>query len=37
MFEEATNDETLWQGYEEWLEEQAARAEYERMMENEYV
>jgi hypothetical protein len=26
-------DETLWEGYEEWLEEQADRAEYERMME----
>ena len=26
-------DETLWEGYEEWLEEQAERAEYERMVE----
>jgi hypothetical protein len=26
-------DETLWEGYEEWLEEQADRAEYERMVE----
>ena len=26
-------DETLWAGYEEWLEEQADRAEYERMVE----
>jgi hypothetical protein len=26
-------DETLWEGYEEWLDEQAARAEYERMVE----
>lgn len=37
MFEEALLDETLWEGYEEWLDEQADRAEYERMMENEYV
>lgn len=33
MFEEATLDETLWEGYEEWLDEQADRAEYERMVE----
>jgi hypothetical protein len=26
-------DETLWEGYEEWLEEQAERAEYERGLE----
>ena len=26
-------DKTLWEGYEEWLEEQADRAEYERMVE----
>ena len=26
-------DETLWEGYEEWLNEQAERAEYERMVE----
>jgi hypothetical protein len=26
-------DETLWEGYEAWLEEQAARVEYERMVE----
>ena len=26
-------DETLWEGYEEWLDEQAARAEYERGLE----
>lgn len=26
-------DETLWEGYEEWLDEQADRYEYERMVE----
>ena len=26
-------DETLWEGYEEWLNEQAERADYERMVE----
>lgn len=26
-------DETLWEGYEEWLDEQADRAEYERELE----
>ena len=26
-------DETLWEGYEAWLEEQAERAAYERMVE----
>ena len=33
MFEEATLDETLWEGYEEWLEEQADRNDYERGLE----
>lgn len=33
MNEEAELDETLWEGYEEWLDEQADRAEYERMVE----
>lgn len=33
MFEEATLDETLWEGYEAWLEEQADRHEYERGLE----
>jgi hypothetical protein len=27
------HDETLWEGYEAWLDEQADRAEYERMVE----
>jgi hypothetical protein len=26
-------DETLWEGYEAWLDEQAALAEYERTVE----
>jgi hypothetical protein len=26
-------DETFWEGYEEWLDEQAARNDYERMLE----
>ncbi len=26
-------DETLWEGYEAWLDEQAERAAYERMVE----
>jgi hypothetical protein len=26
-------DETFWEGYEEWLDEQAARNAYERMLE----
>jgi hypothetical protein len=26
-------DESFWTGYEEWLDEQAARNDYERMME----
>lgn len=26
-------EKELWEGYEEWLEEQADRAEYERMVE----
>ena len=38
MFEQAVQDETLWEGYaeyleEQWLEEQADRAEYERTWE----
>lgn len=28
-----TEEQEFWQGYEEWLDEQADRAEYERMVE----
>jgi hypothetical protein len=27
------DEHELWEGYEEWLDEQADRAEYERMVE----
>ena len=33
MQEELELDKTLWEGYEEWLDEQAARNFYERMEE----
>lgn len=28
-----SEEQEFWQGYEEWLDEQADRAEYERMVE----
>lgn len=33
MQEELELDQTLWEGYEEWLDEQAARNLYERTVE----